>query len=110
MSERLPCQVCGRSLTVQNNGLTKRHKAPGDRGKYAPDCRGAGYRQARWEPGQELRHHAGDLWLVVGDVKADPRFAVAGDDYRLRCLQGREEGREMGAHAEYMHRHGWRAA
>lgn len=104
MRHRLPCLVCGRLLAVERSGLVKPHKAPGTREPYKYCC-GTGYRHARWEAGHYLRHHSGDLWLVIGDVR--PRFAVAGDDYRLRCVAGREKGREMSAHAEYMHRHGW---
>jgi hypothetical protein len=98
MSDRLPCQVCGRLLATTANGLTKPHK----RRRGAEDaCQGTGYRQARWPVGQFLRHHAGDLWEVVADVGGQ------WNDYRLVCLAGREEGRELRAHGEYMHRHGW---
>ena len=99
MSERLPCQVCGRLLTTTTNGLTRRHRAPhGERGS---DCRGVGYRHARWEVGQQLRHHSSGVWEVFADVGG--RYG----DYWIRCLSGSEKGRNLMAHGEYMHRHGW---
>lgn len=64
-------------------------------------CPGSGYRMARWPVGQKLRHHSGDVWEVLEDIGG--RYG----DYRLGCLAGREKGREMDAHGEYMHRHGW---
>ena len=30
-------------------------------------------------------------------------------DYWLECIAGREKGRQMTGHGEYMHRHGWTA-
>lgn len=102
--ERLPCQVCGRRLAPLVDGTSRPHFAR--RKRHADDwdrdyCRGAGFRLARWEPGQQLRHHSGDLWQVVED-----RGGLYGT-YWLRCLAGREKDREMAGHGEYMHRHGW---
>lgn len=99
--DRLPCQVCGRWLTTRRDGLTKPHKAPGSRDEPHDYCVGTGYRHARWEVGQMLRHHAGDRWLVEANIGG------TWGDYRIRCVAGREAGRVMVAHGEYMHRHGW---
>lgn len=79
-----------------------RHRYPATIDRYdRVYCKGAGYRLARWKPRQQLRHHSGDVWEVVEDRGG--RYG----DYWLRCLAGREKGREMLAHGEYMHRHGW---
>ncbi|MCA1572672.1 MAG: hypothetical protein LC798_20730 [Chloroflexi bacterium] len=97
-ASRLPCQGCGRLLVPLRDGTAR----PRGRGRTGGGhCDGSGYRLARWPVGQELRHHAGDRWLVAED-----RGGLYGD-YFLRCLRGREQGREMVAHGEYMHRHGW---
>jgi hypothetical protein len=64
-------------------------------------CAGSGYRLERWKPRQQFRHYSGDVWEIVED-----RGGQHGD-YFLRCLSGREKGREMVAHGEYMHRDGW---
>lgn len=101
-TERLPCQVCGARLVPRADGLAPSHR--GGR------CPGRGYRLARWPVGQRLRHHAGSEWEVVED-----RGGPLGD-YLIRCvvgtkregwIGGEEAGREMVAHGEYMHRHGW---
>lgn len=107
---RRPCQVCGRWLNARRDGMVKPHKAPRTYEPYAY-CRGTGYRHARWEVGQKLRHHTGMIWEVIED-----RGGQWGD-YLIRCLSipafgvSRYEkvGREMVTHAEYMHRHGWEA-
>lgn len=99
MAERLPCQVCGRPLTTRPDGLTRDHRAPGQE-PYGR-CRGAGYRHARWEVGQRLAHHSSGIWVVFADVGGDY------GDYWIRCLSGSEKDRDLMAHGEYMHRHGW---
>lgn len=99
---RLPCQVCGRPLVPKKDGTARCHNYRSRHGRWT--CQGSGYRMARWPVGQLLRHHAGDLWEVVEDRGGQ------WSDYYLRCLRGREEGREMVAHGEYMHRHGWEVA
>jgi hypothetical protein len=73
-------------------------------------CPGSGYRLARWEIGQLLRHHSGSFWEVVESRSAS--FPdLPGDDYVIRCLRSnvwdKEGGHEMVTHCEYMHRHGW---
>jgi hypothetical protein len=104
MSDRLPCQVCGRPLVPLGGGAHRRHKRPGEHGSYFDYCSGSLYRAARWPVGQELRHHAGDLWRV------EKSHGDNCGDYEIRCIAGREQGRTMTVHAEYMHRDGWRAA
>lgn len=76
---RLPCQVCGRSLSVRHDGLVKPHK----RRRGGDYCQGTGYRHARWPEGQRLRHHSGDLWEVVEDQGGQY------GDYVMRCIAGR---------------------
>src|ERR1700761_9438286 len=109
-SKRLPCQVCGRRLTLRRDGLVKPHKHPNCPGWEADNCDGVGYRHARWPVGQHLRHHAGSVWTVVEDRGG--RYG----DYLIRCvigtkrrgwIGGEEAGRETVAHGDYMHRHGW---
>lgn len=100
------CEVCGRVVQVLRDGTCRPHKPPGHHGWDADHCQGSGYRQARWPVGTLLRHHSGDLWEVDADLAGTTRWR----DYHLRCLAGREKGREMSAHGEYMHRHGWRTA
>lgn len=92
-------------LVPLKDGTSRPHYAR--RKRYVEDhyrnhCQGSGYRLARWLEGQELYHHSGDRWLVVEDRGGE------WGDYWLRCLAGREKDREMLAHGEYMHRHGWR--
>lgn len=106
MPERIQCQVCGRPLVPLRDG-TSRYHTRSRRGSGA-HCQGSGHRLARWPVGQRLRHHAGSVWEVVGS-------GGQGADYRLRCVVGtpgwaggETEGSEMVAHAEYMHRDGWR--
>lgn len=105
LTRQIACQVCGRKLVPLKDGTSRRHYAdrrrPGQDAYDRSHCRGSGYRLARWPVGQELYHHSGDRWLVVED-----RGGTYGD-YWLRCLVGREQCREMVAHGEYMHRHGW---
>jgi hypothetical protein len=102
------CQVCGRMLVPLKDGTSRSH-IPGSRRRRNPDgfdreyCQGAGYRLARWQPGQRLRHHSGDVWVIEED-----QGGMWGD-YLMHCLDGRERGRTMVAHGEYMHRHGWTA-
>lgn len=96
--EHLPCQVCGRSLATRPDGLVKPHK---QRRGAEDNCRGAGYRHARWEVGQQLQHHSSGVWEVFDDVGGEY------GDYWIRCLSGSEKGRNLMAHGEYMHRHGW---
>jgi hypothetical protein len=99
--QRVKCQVCGRMLVPLKSGLHRNHV----RHRRAEDwCQGSGYRAERWPVDQLLRHHSGDLWQVLED-----RGGQWGD-YFLRCLLGREQGRAMVAHGEYMHRHGWTPA
>lgn len=105
MTERLPCQVCGKHLTQRRDGLAKPH------GRYGR-CRGVGYQLARWKVGQQLVHHAGSTWEIVEDIGG--RWG----DYRARCVAAPdypwgqrnddEEGAERVLHGEYLHRHGWR--
>jgi hypothetical protein len=110
------CLVCGREVQVLRDGTSRRHKRrPNMRNIYADYCQGSGYRNAPWPVGQKLRHHAGDLWEITGsnlpgDGKWHNHWLHMPGDYTLRCIAGREEGREMRAHAEYMHRNGWTAA
>lgn len=99
------CEVCGRVVQVFRDGTCRPHKPPGHYGWDADHCQGSGYRQARWPVGQLLRHHAGDVWEVAEDRAGTTPWR----DYLMRCLQGREKGRVMSAHGEYMHRHGWTA-
>jgi hypothetical protein len=108
LTKRLPCQVCGRMLTVQRDGLTKPHKRTRGSEDY---CSGTGYRQARWPVGQRLRHHAGSVWVVEEDRGGE------NGNYLIRCPDGQkspwrdewieEPGKTIVAHGEYMHRHGW---
>jgi hypothetical protein len=103
--ERLPCQVCGVRLAPRADGLARPH------GRHY-DCRGVGYRLARWPVGQRLQHHTTGVWEVVEDHAAT-RWA----DYLIRCvtptrsLSGggfmEEPGVEVVVHGEYLHRHGW---
>ncbi len=100
MTERLPCQGCGRPLVPLADGTSRHH------GRYSKGhgrCDGSGYRLVRWPEGQHLRHHAGDIWIVFADIGGDY------GDYWIRCVAGREKGRDLHAHGEYMHRHGWTA-
>lgn len=107
--KRLPCQVCGRRLTLRRDGLVKPHKAPGSRGWDSDYCRGTGYRHDRWRAGQRLQHHSSGVWVVVEDRDASTEWG----DYLIRCIDTggalslEEFGREIVAHGEYMHRHGW---
>lgn len=109
------CQVCGRDVQVLRDGTSRAHKRRRNtRDIYADNCGGSGYRNALWPAGQRLRHHSGDVWEIVaanlpGDGKWHDHELTMPGDYSLRCLAGREQGREMRAHAEYMHRHGWSA-
>lgn len=104
-SARVQCQVCGRMLVPLKDGTSRRHLPrryashvePVDRSL----CRGSGHQLARWDVGQILQHHSGDFWQVAED-----RGGRWGD-YLMQCFHGRENGREMVAHGEYMHRHGW---
>lgn len=99
---RATCQVCGRTLAPKNDGTSRNHYPTARSNatyRYDRDrCAGSGYRLALWEAGQQLRHHSGDVWEVVN---------LRSGGYDLLCLAGREKGREMFAHSEYMHRHGW---
>lgn len=106
---KIPCQVCGRLLTTQKNGLTKQHNRSRRSGAY---CEGTGYRHDRWSVGQLLRHHSSGVWIVVED-----RGGEYGN-YLIRCPKGvrswsrpdewlEEPGTELVTHGEYMHRHGW---
>lgn len=99
MAERVLCQVCGRMLVPKRDGTARYHNSYPHQSGWR--CQGSGYRMARWAVGQHLHHHSGDLWEVAEDRGG--RYG----DYYLRCLAGREKGREMIAHGEYMHRHGW---
>jgi hypothetical protein len=106
-ASRIPCQVCGRRLVPLKDGTSRNHH-PRRYGRGVEQfdrsyCQGSGHRLARWPVGQLLFHHSGDLWQVAED-----RGGQWGD-YWLKCLHGREKDREMLAHGEYMHRHGWRA-
>jgi hypothetical protein len=108
MTDRIPCQVCGRRLVPLKSGLTRNHKP---RGSHEPHtCQGSGYRAARWPVGQCLRHHAGSLWDVLED------HGRAGSDYLLHLLWKpdwiieRPAGTTMVVHGEYMHRNGWEPA
>lgn len=105
---KLPCQVCGKPLTPRRDGLARPH------GRYG-QCRGVGYRLARWSVGQRLRHHTSGVWEIVEDIGG--RYG----DYLIRCVVGQrsswrkgewieEPGRTLTAHGEYMHRHGWTPA
>lgn len=104
-SARIQCQCCGRMLVPLKDGTSRNHHPR----RYGSDvdlydrsyCRGSGYQLTRWKPRQQLRHHSGDIWVVVKDQGG--RWG----DYWLECLSGREKGRAMVAHGEYMHRHGW---
>jgi hypothetical protein len=106
-TSRLKCQVCGRMLAAKSDGTSWNHYSyrypativRADRSY----CPGSGFQLARWKPRQQLRHHSGDIWEVVGT--SGP--GLVGGDYFIRCVSGREAGREMVAHGEYMHRHGW---
>jgi hypothetical protein len=99
-TERLPCQVCGRLLVPLGDGTARNHTYKRRSGWR---CQGSGYRLARWPVGQFLRHHSGDIWRVLEDRGGE------WGDYYLRCVEGREDGREMVAHGEYMHfRNGFR--
>lgn len=109
-SVRLPCQVCGRLLVPLKDGTSRQHtpyRAGTGGGEYYR-CNGSGYRMARWPVGQRLIHHTGMIWEVIED-----RGGRWGD-YLIRCvdLNGHQSqyesvGREMVAHGEYLHRHGW---
>ena len=103
-SNRLPCQVCGKHLTVRPDGLARKHGRENA-------CPGVGYQLDRWPEGQLLRHHAGSVWRVL---KVNGPFWRG--NYLLECVHGtyrestgygEKTGAEMNAHAEYMHRHGW---
>lgn len=108
---RIMCQVCRRMLVSRKDGTSRNHyshRYPATIDRYDRSyCKGSGYRLARWEVGQKLRHHSGCVWEVVED-----RGGRCGD-YVIRCLsipQGifeRPVGTEMVTHGEYMHRHGW---
>ena len=62
--------------------------------------------------GDELLHHAGDVWRVVAaNLDGDGQFhegmlALAGD-YRIVCVRGRELGNVRRVHADYLHGDGW---
>ena len=107
--KRLPCQVCGRALTLRRDGLVKPHKRRKGLGWDADYCRGTSYRHVRWSVGQRLQHYSSGVWIVIED--RDDRSEWG--DYLIRCIDtlgalSREEmGREMVTHGEYMHRHGW---
>jgi hypothetical protein len=107
------CQVCEREVQVLRDGTSRPHKRRANtRDIYSDYCGGSGYRNALWPAGQLLRHHSGDLWEIVAvDLAGDGTWhdgslAMPGD-YEMWCRAGREEGRKMRAHAEYLHRHGW---
>jgi hypothetical protein len=107
------CQVCGRSVQVLRDGTSRAHKRRSNtRDIWADYCSGSKHRVALWPVGQRLRHHSGDLWEITaanlpGDGKWHNGSLEMPGDYLLRCLAGREQSREMRAHAEYLHRHGW---
>lgn len=110
MTDRMPCQVCGRTLAVRRDGTTKPHNARSRNGHH---CQGSRYRHARWPVGQQLVHHAGSVWEVVADLGA------WGGAYRLRLVSNPpgdwrtpegEPGMVRTFHGEYMHRDGWRGA
>lgn len=99
MSDTIRCQGCGRMLTALRDGTARRHNnRPG-----GYHCQSSGYRLARWDVGQRLRHHTGDLWVIRRDDGGE------WGDYWLECIAGREKGRQMTGHGEYLHRHGWTA-
>lgn len=100
------CEVCGRAVQLRADGTVRAHNRHRHaRGDYGHRCGGSERRQARWPVSQLLWHHAGDLWVVLEDRVKTTEFR----DYLLRCVRGREKGRVMVAHGEYMHRHGWEA-
>lgn len=101
MRPRVKCQGCHRMLVPLRDDTARAHNNRRDDGHRCPS---SGYRLPRWPVGQRLHHHSGDLWVV------DEDRGGAWGDYLLRCLAGREKGRVMVAHGEYMHRHGWTAA
>lgn len=104
MTQRLPCQVCGRQLVPLKDGTARPHR---HHRSYSGRCQGSGYRMARWEVGQRLRHHAGSVWEVIEDRGG--RYG----DYLIRCVasspwpKSEQAGNETVTHGEYMHRHGW---
>lgn len=98
----IECQGCRRLLAPLRDGTSRDHNTTRG-GSNGYRCPSSGYRLARWEVGQRLRHHSGDLWLVAEDLGGQ------WGDYLMRCLAGNEKGREMVAHGEYMHRDGWTA-
>lgn len=72
-----------------------------------PPLRGTSY-----FAGDELRHHAGDIWRVLeADLPGDDNWHdgmihVAGD-YLIECIHGREQGRTARVHADYLEGDGW---
>jgi len=102
---KLPCQVCGRELALRRDGLVKPHKYARGLGQEADYCNGTGYRHDRWPVGQRLQHHTGSIWEIAEDRRGQH------GDYLIRCVEGSwlepATGKEMVAHGEYMHRHGW---
>lgn len=95
---RLPCQCCARALVAMPDGTSRAHNR---KSKAGSRCPGSGYRLARWPEGQELVHHSSGTWVVDTDLGG------AFGDYLIRCIAGPENGRQLVAHGEYMHRHGW---
>ena len=113
MGEPMPCQVCGRLLVPLRDGTSRSHtpRRAGTGGGEYNRCPGSRYPLARWTVGQRLIHHTGMIWEVVED-QGGPY-----GNYLIRCvdLNGHDSryesvGREMVAHGEYLHRHGWWAA
>lgn len=116
MAERLPCQVCDRSLVPLKDGTSRSHTphragTGGEAHEYRR-CPGSGHRLARWPVGQRLQHHTTGVWEVVEDRAAATRWA----DYLIRCVEPtigfsgepmEPVGKELVVHGEYMHRDGW---
>jgi hypothetical protein len=106
---RVMCQCCRRMLVPLKDGTARNHV----RRRGAEDyCQGSGYRLARWEVDQRLRHHSGGVWEIAEDIGGEH------GDYLLRCVFGTRSfndpdrwlehpGKTMRTHGEYMHRHGW---
>lgn len=64
----------------------------------------------RFQPGTELRHHAGSTWRVC--------FDHIDGDYTIRCIVGtvrpgfiggETEGTIRRVHADYLHGNGWKS-
>ncbi|HSC20710.1 MAG TPA: hypothetical protein VLC07_03190 [Solirubrobacterales bacterium] len=117
MSVRLPCQVCERPLVPLKDGTSRRHTPgrPGNGGGEYARCPGSGYRLARWPVGQRLWHHTTGIWEIVEDRADSTPYA----DYLIRCVKPttgydgnpmEPVGKDLVAHGEYMHRHGWTPA